>query len=304
MADESNLGFIVPRYEELPAFYQAADQMGFHSLWITEMLFNRAWTRTRALDRFGALAAAAAMTSRIRLLTAVKRPMKHPILSHATEIANMVCLSGGRLSLGLSQNERWPGEGQRDALRPRVGGRLKETITVLKSLWSEAEVSFKGSHFNLERASIDVRPVQVGGIPILVGGTTSASLYLAATLADGWVHPSGGIPEGVERGCQIVKQLASRAGRDPDSLELGKVIYLSIDNRRARARQRIAPLLEGFYRGRYDVDRWCAFGPPAECAAFIRRFLDAGFTTAMLCLVPPDVEQLERIHREVVPLLK
>ena len=303
MADESNLGLIVPRYEEFPAFYQAADQMGFHSLWVTEMLFNRAWTGTRALDPFGALAAAAAATSRIRLLTAVKRPMKHPMLSHATEIAKMDCLSGGRLSLGLSQNERWPGEGQRDALRPRVGGRLRETITVLKNLWSEADVSFKGSHFNLDRASIDVRPVQDGGIPILVGGTTSASLFLAATLADGWVHPSGGIPEGVEQGCQIVRQLASRAGRDPDSLELGKVIYLSIDNRRARARQRIAPLLEGIYHGRYDVDRWCAFGPPAECAAFIRRFLDAGFTTIMLCMVPPDVKQLEMLHREVVPLL-
>ena len=60
---------------------------------------------------------------------------------------------------------------------------------------------------------------------------------------------------------------------------------------------------EGFYRGRYDVDRWCAFGPPSECAAFIRRFLDAGFTTVMLCMVPPDVKQLERLHNEVVPLL-
>ncbi len=74
MADESNLGFIVPRYEGLPAFYQAADQMGFHSLWITEMLFNRAWTGKRGLDPFGALAAAAAVTWRVRLLTAVKGP--------------------------------------------------------------------------------------------------------------------------------------------------------------------------------------------------------------------------------------
>ena len=138
MADESNLGFIVPRYEEFPAFYQAADQMGFHSLWVTEMLFNRVWTGTRGLDSFGVLAAAAAVTSRIRLLTALTRPRKNPILSYATEIANMDYLSGGRLSLGLSQDERWPGEGQREALRPRVGGRLKETITVLKRLWSEA----------------------------------------------------------------------------------------------------------------------------------------------------------------------
>ncbi len=181
---------------------------------------------------------------------------------------------------------------------------MEESITVLKKLWTESEVSFKGSHFNLDHASIDVRPVQVGGIPILVGGTTSASLYLAATLADGWVHPSGGIPEVVGRGWQIVRQLASRAGRDPDSLEMGKVIYLSINNRRARARQLLAPLLGGFYHGHYDVDRWCAFGPPAECAAFIRGFLDIGINTILLCMTTPDVQQLERLHREVVPLLK
>ena len=302
MADGPNVGLIVPRSEEFSAFYQAADQMGFHSLWVTEMLFNQAWTGKRRLDPPGVLAAAAAATSRIRLLTAVRWPMRTPILAFANEMANMDHLSGGRLSLGLSQNELWPGEGQRDGPRPKVGGRLKETITLLKRLWSETEVTFKGSHYNLEKASIDVRPVQVGGIPILVAGTTSASVNLAATLASGWVHPSGGVPEGVERGCQIVRQLASRAGRDPDSLELVKVIYLSIDNDKTRARERIAPLLEA--SGRYNVDRWCAFGPPAECAAFIRGFLDVGITTVMLCMAPPDVGQLERLHREVLPLLK
>ncbi len=303
MANGPNLGLIVPRFEEFSAFYQAADQMGFHSLWVTEMLFNHAWWGKRGRDPFGVLAAAAAVTSRIRLLTAVMWPMRHPILSFATEMANMDHLSGGRLSLGISNND-WPDEGGREASRPRRGGRLEETITLLKRLWSEAEVSFKGGHYNLEKSSIDVRPVQVRGIPILVGGTTSAPVNLAATLGDGWVHPSGGVPEEVGPGCQIVRQLAGRAGRDPDTLELVKVINLSIDNDRARAREPMATYLGGFYRGRYDVDRWCAFGPPAECAAFIRRFLDIGITTVMLCMARPDVGQLERLHREVVPLLK
>ena len=105
----------------------------------------------------------------------------------------------------------------------------------------------------------------------------------------------------------MVKRLASRAGRDPNALQLGKIIYLAIDNHRfrarARARNRIAPLLQSFYGG-YNVDSWCAFGKPAECAAFISGFLDAGITTLMLCLVPPDVEHLELLHREVVPLLR
>ena len=91
------------------------------------------------------------------------------------------------------------------------------------------------------------------------------------------------------------REAGGRNGRgDPGSLDLVKVFYLSIDDNRAKARERIAPFLEGFYRGRYDVDSWCAFGPPADCAALIKRFLDAGFTTVMLCLVPPDAEHLER----------
>jgi alkanesulfonate monooxygenase SsuD/methylene tetrahydromethanopterin reductase-like flavin-dependent oxidoreductase (luciferase family) len=305
MADGPNIDLIVPRYEEIPAFYQAADQMGFHALWFTEMLFSQSWRSLRGRDRLIALPAAAAATSRIRLGTA---PLENSdsILSLATETANLDIVSHGRLSVGLSQH-RWPEEGVSEGRRPRIGGRLEETITLLKRLWSEDEVSFKGSHHNLENASIDVRPVQEGGIPVFVAGFASAAVNLAATLAEGWVHPSGGIPYGAARGCDYVRQCAARAGRDPDSLELGKIIYLSIDDNRfrakARARKRIAPLLQSFYGG-YNVDSWCAFGKPAECAAFIKGFLDAGITTLMLCLVPADVEHLERLHHEVVPLLK
>ncbi len=57
MSDGPNVGLIVPRFEEFSAFYQAADQMGFHSLWVTEMLFNHAWSGTRRLDPPGVLAA-------------------------------------------------------------------------------------------------------------------------------------------------------------------------------------------------------------------------------------------------------
>lgn len=303
MADGPNIDLIVPMFEELPPFYQAADEMGFHSLWFTEMLFSQTWIGQRDL-KFGVLPAAAAVTSRIRL--GMRAPIgvpRPPILPLATDLANMDQLSGGRLTLGLSQGE-WPDEDFGERQRPRVAGRLKETITLLKRLWSESEVSFKGSHYNLEKASIDVRPVQASGIPIIIGGVASASVNLAATLADGWVHPSGGIPGGVVRGCDMVRRLATIAGRDPDSIELGKIIYLSIDDNRTRARERIAPLLGMRYHGRYNVDEWCAFGPPAKCAAFIRGFLDVGITTVMLCLVPPDVEQLELLHREVAPLLK
>ena len=209
------------------------------------------------------------------------------LLSLATEIPNLDIFSHGRLSLGLSQHG-WPDEGVSEGRRPRIGVRLKEAITLLNRLWSEDEVSFKGSHHHLEKASIDVRPVQGEGIPLFVAGVTSVAVSLAATLADGWVHPSGGNPDGAARGCDYVRQGAARAGRDPDSLELGKTIYISVDDSRFRAKNRIAPILQSFYSG-YNVDSWCAFGNPAECAALIQGFLDVGITTLMPCLVPADV---------------
>ena len=62
MADGPNIGLIVPRCEELPAFYQAADEMGFHSLWFTEMLFARTWMGRKDLNPFGVLAEAPTAT--------------------------------------------------------------------------------------------------------------------------------------------------------------------------------------------------------------------------------------------------
>ena len=72
------------------------------------------------------------------------------LLSLATETTNLDILSHGRLSLGLSQHG-WPDEGVSEGRRPRIGVRLKETITLLNRLWSEDEVSFKGNHHHLER---------------------------------------------------------------------------------------------------------------------------------------------------------
>ena len=176
-------------------------------------------------------------------------------------------------------------------------------MILLKKLWAEGEVSFRGSHFRIENASIPDRPVQPGGIPILVGGASLASIRLAATLADGWVHPSGGIPEQLLLFCSTVKYQALEAGRDPGALELKKVIYLAIDDDKVQAWNRLS-VLQQFYGRGYRVNNWCAYGPSADCAAFIRRVLDSGIKRVLVCLMRPDVSELERLHREVVPLLE
>ena len=121
MADGPNIDLIVPRSEEIPSFYQAADQMGFHSLWFTEMLFSYdSGVAQKGLDPVGILTATAAATSRIRLGTAQIGNPGPPILPIAAELADLDQLSNGRLSVGISQRN-WPDEGVQEPRNPRIG---------------------------------------------------------------------------------------------------------------------------------------------------------------------------------------
>ena len=309
MADVSNIGIIVSRGAEFTDFHQAADQMGFHSLWVTGGMFQSVslgWAGGGGPEHpFTVLAAAAAATSRIRLGTGVMRDLMRDPVALASELARLDRLSNGRLVLGVSQSD-WPGEHEQpigSTLWARRGARAEELITLLKRLWAEDEVTFQGGHFRVQNASISERPVQPGGVPILVGGASLASVRLAATLADGWVHPSGGIPEQLLLYCATVKYLALEAKRDPSALELEKVIYLAIDDDKAQARRRLTILQQYYSRG-YIVNYCCAYGPPADCAAFIRRTLESGIKRVLVCLMSPDVAELERLRREVIPLLE
>ena len=126
---------------------------------------------------------------------------------------------------------------------------------------------------------------------------------LAATQADGWVHPSGGIPEQLLLYCATIKYLALEAGLDPDARQLEKIVYLAIDDDKVKAWHRLS-VLQRFYGRGYRVNGWCAYGPPADCAAFIRRTLESGIKRVLVCLMSPDVAELERLRREVIPLLE
>ena len=288
-----------PNPEELLAFFKAADRFGFHSLWATE----RPLHRVGIVQPFTMLAAAAAVTSRINLGTAVVlASLRHPI-HLANESADVDYLSGGRLLLGIALGGRPP---EFEALGIPINrrmGRLEESITLLRRLWSEPEVSFEGRHFKLENVSLGTRPARDGKIPIYLAGASEPALRRAGALGDGWVAGGAGTPEEMGQRCQAIKSYAVQAGRDPGSMDMGKIIYTCIDDDKAAARERMAWPLTQYYGPQFDIDGQCAFGPPAECAEYIRPYVEAGVNMPLVGLPWPDVNQLQRLHEEVVPLL-
>ena len=303
----ANVGLLVPsafvdglpRPDEFTAFFRAADEMGFHSLWATERVLHS----VRVVQPFTTLATAAAVTSRIRLGTAVVlASLRHPV-SLANDVASVDYLSGGRMSFGLSLGGR-PDEF--DAMGIPIGvrmGRYEETLNLLPRLWNEDSVTHHGRHFQLENVSLAMRPVQAGGIPLLLAGASDAAMRRAAVQSDGWVNGGAGTPEELRQRCEAIVSYAARAGRDWNDRPLGKIIYTSIDETRERSRERLFPTLTGYYGPQYDVDNVCAMGTPQECAAYINTYIEAGVNLILIGLPWPDTTQLERLQRDVLPLL-
>ena len=122
-------------------------------------------------------------------------------------------------------------------------------------------------------------------------------------MADGWLASSSVTTDQILERRDTLHSFAREAGREPGDFEIGKLLYLAVDDDPAKARERIASSMHPYYGAGFDVDRNCPFGPTEVCARGIQSYLDAGVTTLMLGLARPDVGELERLHNEVLSLL-
>src|SRR5438105_5191518 len=110
MASNARVGILVPgsfagtppTLSEFTAFFQRADDLGLHSLWVIDRIFHT----VNVLDPMTLLTCAAAVTSRVRLGTSVLLfALRNPVLMAKTT-ATLDYLSGGRLILGVSLGGR------------------------------------------------------------------------------------------------------------------------------------------------------------------------------------------------------
>ena len=122
----------------------------------------------RILDPWVALATAAAVTSTIRLGTAVALPMEHDPITLAKTIATLDHLSGGRVTLGVGFG--WNVEELEDHGVPAKRRRtvLREYLELMRSLWTDEVAAYDGEFASLKPSWAWPKPVQAH-VPVLVG---------------------------------------------------------------------------------------------------------------------------------------
>ena len=151
------------------------------------------------------LAAAAAVTSRIRLTTSVLLgPLYANTALFAKQAASLDRLSGGRLVLGLGLGGRDDDYSASALPTTGKGRRLDQQLTEMKRIWSGENYGFAGA--------IGPEPVRPGGPELILGGAAEASFRRVALLGDGWIM-GGGTPEMFAQAAAAVDQAWAEAGR-------------------------------------------------------------------------------------------
>jgi alkanesulfonate monooxygenase SsuD/methylene tetrahydromethanopterin reductase-like flavin-dependent oxidoreductase (luciferase family) len=277
-------------------FFRQVEALGLEAVWTEDRLFHEA----NMLEPLLLLGWAAANTRHIHLGTAVLvLNVRHAVLV-ARQVSTLQHLCGGRLTLGVSLGGR-PNEyqslGMPMARRVAV---LRESLTVLRQLLTGQPVTFQGEFFQLDAATI--QPATT--LPIYMGGRATGALQRAGELADGWIMGPFGTLQDFQHDWRVVQDAARAAGRDPETLVAGRLLYIAVDDHRDRAREALRTFLHGYYGPGLDVDQHAIFGPADEVATRLRAQVEAGITHMMLGVPSLDLAHLRRVAEQVAPALR
>lgn len=171
-------------------------------------------------DPFTALAAAAAVSSTIKLGTCVCLINQHHPINLAKQVSTLDQLSDGRVILGIGAGwnvEEMAHHGVRFKTRWRE---LRERLAALRCLWRDEQASFSGEFVNFDASWQYPKPRQAGGPPVVLGTmNTPFSLEQVARYGDGWLPLTFDVAQTKQDLASIQKRMTA-LGRDPNKLDV------------------------------------------------------------------------------------
>ncbi len=221
---------------------QTAESVGFDSVWVFERLLWPINPQTPyvatpdgslpeeyqvMLDPIETLTFIAANTNKILLGTSVIDMLFHNPVVLSKRFASLDIFSQGRAIAGFGIG--WSRDEFQASNVPfnNKGKRADEYVKVLKKIWTEENVEFKGQYYNIPKSKIGPKPLQKPHVPMYLGGFSPNTITrIIENDLDGWLGIVGGVaPLGYVS--TIIKSLrdeASKRNKDPDNF---KVILLA-----------------------------------------------------------------------------
>jgi probable F420-dependent oxidoreductase len=284
--------------ENVVNFAKKCEAMGCHSMWtIDRIVYDN-------LEPLTVLAAAAGATQKIRLGTSVLLAnLRHP--SHVAKIISTLdFISNGRLTVGLGFGSRENDYKAVEIPFEHRGSRAVEQVQLMKRLWTEDNVTYKGRFYNVENLTVGPKPIQKPHPPIWTGGSADVALKRAGTWANGFICGSSAIPD-FPATWEKIAGYAKAAGRDPNKINKAGLTFMAIDDDQNKAVKTVEDYVMRYYgRLRVDVANTSLVGAPSAIIDRIGAFLSKGLDTLIIGLADPDPRQLDLFGEKVLPKVK
>lgn len=280
-----------------------AEELGYDSIWVYDHFHNVPRPAHEAVfECWTTMAAISQRTSRVRLgqMVGCNSYRQPAVLAKITSTIDVI--SGGRLDWGIGagwyENE-YRGYGY-DFKKPsdRIG-MLKETVEIVKSMWSNAETTYDGKYYRLDRANCDPKPLQKPLPPVWIGGGgEKVTLRVVAEHAD--VSNFGSSVEEFIHKREILKGHCAAIGRDEDTIR--KTISSEVFIRETEKE-----IIEAGSKSLWgdSAESWrskALVGTPEQVSEKIQRYLDAGCTGFIpWCPDYPSTETIELFAKHVMP---
>jgi probable F420-dependent oxidoreductase len=238
------------RFSNPELFAQLAkhcEQLGFESIWTVEHVVvpqpHMPYPGSRdgsmpggdevpISDPLIPLAYAAAITSKLKLSTGVIiLPQRHPLYL-AKQLATLDVLSKGRMMVGIGSG--WMKEEFEAVDVPfnQRGSRTDESIQAMRAIWQNDVATFHGKQFHFHDVKSFPKPIQKAGIPIHIGGHSSAAARRAGKYGDGF-FPTITNPAKLKECFAEARDEAAKAGRNPDAIEFSAMAAPKADSLKA-----------------------------------------------------------------------
>ena len=221
-----------------------AESEGFDSLWVFERLLWPINPQTPyvatpdgslpieyqiMLDPLETLTYVAANTNKIALGTSVMDMLFHNPVILARRFATLDILSEGRSIAGFGIG--WSKDEYQASNIPfqNRGKRADEFVQVLKRIWTDDVVEFKGKYYSIPASKIGPKPIQKPHLPVYLGGFSPNTFSRIVNYdTNGWLAVVGGPLEYLDNTIKTIKDIANKANKDPNKFKVILLAHLNV----------------------------------------------------------------------------
>jgi len=269
---------------------KVAEELGYDFLLASDHLLNWIGSTPRkpastqylglgTYESWTILSALSTRTEKVRLSNIVLcNILRNPALL-AKMASTLDIISGGRFVLSIGAG--WLKEECRRygldwvPYQQRIE-RLRESIRVMKALWTEKIANFVGTHYRLTDAILEPKPITKPHPPIWVGGASDNIMRIVAEEGDGWDVGLAGSPEAVKAKVEGLRNYCSKISRNPDPITISHSCMAVLSRTRGESFESVKAKMRDLNAPFNSFMQRHLVGSPSEIASRMNAYVEAG----------------------------